>query len=97
MADIFPADWQLVVESRPALAGRHQPAWTMPWAAGGSLGFHAAIVVMLALLPAVSPLLLPKEQTVTVEILSADQLAAPTRPPRVAEEPPAPLTASRRE
>jgi len=95
MADIFPAEWKLVVEFRPALAGRRQPAWSMPWAAGGSLGLHAAIAALLVLLlPAIPPLLLPKEQTVAVEILSADQLAAVTAPP-VAKAPPEPLAASR--
>ena len=97
MADIFPAEWKLVVEFRPTLAGQRQRAWSMPWAAGGSLGLHAALVVLLVLLlPAMPPPLLPKEQTVTVEILSADQLAAVTAPPPVAKAPaPEPLAASR--
>jgi hypothetical protein len=96
MADIFPAEWKLVLEFRPAHAGRRRPAWSMPWATGGSLGFHGTIVVLLALLlPTVSPFLLPTEQPVTVEILSAGQLAALTKPPAIAEAPPEPLAASR--
>jgi hypothetical protein len=96
MADIFPAEWKLVVDFRPALAGQRQRARSMPWAAGGSLGLHAAIVVLLVLLlPAMPPLLLPKEPTVMVEILSADQLAAATTPPPIAKAPPEPLAASR--
>jgi type IV secretory pathway VirB10-like protein len=81
MADILPAHWSIVAEQRPA---QRKPRWrdqATTWTAAGSLGFHLAIVVLLALLPVAAPLMLPKEEAVTVEVLSAEQLAAMSKPP----------------
>ena len=82
---------------------RSEPRWrheALPWTAAGSLGLHVAIVVLLALLPAAAPLKLPKEQIVSVEVLSTEQLAAMSKPPvedeqaKPAAEQPKPLTAT---
>jgi hypothetical protein len=69
----------LTFAPQPVLAVANAPDRDMPWAAGGSLGFHLAIVVALALLPAAPRLLLPQEEPVSVEIIAP--------PPPIVERP----------
>ena len=57
------------------LAAGNVPDREMPWAASGSLGFHLAIIVALALLPAAPRLLLPQDEAVTVEIVAPPPLS----------------------
>lgn len=71
----------LTFAPQPMLAAGNVPDRDMPWAAGGSLGFHMAIIVALALLPAAPRLLLPQDEAVTVEIVAPPPVEVQAEPP----------------
>ena len=83
----------LTIAPQPMLAAVNAPNRDMPWAAGGSLGFHLAILAALALLPAAPRLLLPQDEAVSVEIVAPPPVeeAQPPATPPVAS--PAPVLA----